>query len=134
MGIFSKKHKLPAFPESAAATFRGLCEPLPVDALDEIRADFENCVKSMLAEAGPESRISPKMIEQISDCCRYLFEVYPNHSREQQALIIGAVRYFIVIDDALPDTLYASGLDDDARVINFVLEELGIEDRYIALG
>ncbi|MEZ4752837.1 MAG: hypothetical protein R3A13_00780 [Bdellovibrionota bacterium] len=47
--------------------------------------------------------------------------------------IVGAVRYFAVAEDPFPDETFASGFDDDARVLNHVLEELGLEEYYIDL-
>jgi hypothetical protein len=46
-------------------------------------------------------------------------------------MIVGAIRYFACIDDALSESTYASGLVDDVRVLNHVIEELKREDLFI---
>jgi hypothetical protein len=56
-------------------------------------------------------------------------EKYAEHSPAEQALIIGAVRYFAVADDPFDDATFASGFFDDIKVMNHVLERLGMEDR-----
>ncbi len=45
---------------------------------------------------------------------------------EQRALIRGAVEYFLLADDASDDLGDALGFDDDARVVNSVLDRIGL--------
>ena len=133
MGFFSKKHKLPRFPETLIPTFRRLCEPLAEEILPEVRADFDECVRKLRAEAEHNPRVNQTRLDQIAECARVLLDHYEGSSGEQRALIIGALRYFAIVDDTLPDDTFLSGLDDDAKVFNYVLEALGIEDSYIVL-
>jgi uncharacterized membrane protein YkvA (DUF1232 family) len=51
----------------------------------------------------------------------------------QQALVVGAVRYFIVGADEFPDHAPLSGLDDDVFIMNMVLEKLGMGESAIDL-
>jgi hypothetical protein len=37
----------------------------------------------------------------------------------------------VAAEDGFNDLEFASGYNDDAQVMNFVLEELGLEDEYI---
>ncbi len=131
MSFFAKKHKLPRFPETLIPTFRRLCEPLPVDLLPNVKSDFDECVRKLedIAETNP--RVNRQRLEQIARTAQVLLERYEEYSTEQRALVIGALRYFAVVDDTLPDDTFLSGLDDDAKVFNYVLETLGIEDAYI---
>jgi len=46
-------------------------------------------------------------------------------SIDNQMLIIGAARYFVLEDDHEPDTKSLLGFDDDIKVLNFVLGKLG---------
>ena len=52
---------------------------------------------------------------------------------EQQRLVIGAARYFVSTQDVNPDTETVLGLDDDASVLNYVLETIGRTDLLIDL-
>jgi fructose-1,6-bisphosphatase len=44
---------------------------------------------------------------------------------------VGALRYFVSDDDSFSDLEFASGFNDDAEVMNHVLEELGLEQEVI---
>lgn len=134
MGFFSRKHKLPRFPATLIPTFRRLCEPLPVSALQQVRTDFDQCLATLESMAESNPRISRPLLNEISERARMLLARYEEFSGEQRALIIGALRYFAIVADTLPDDKFSSGLDDDAKVFNYVLETLGIEDCYIALA
>ena len=46
-------------------------------------------------------------------------------------MVIGAVRYFIVHMDTMPDTTPVVGLEDDQLVLNHVLEKLSMDSDYI---
>ncbi|MBN8548844.1 MAG: hypothetical protein J0M12_05980 [Deltaproteobacteria bacterium] len=133
MGYFSRKHKLPRFPESLIPTFRRLCEPLPVEAVPDIRGDLDECVRNLQLASEANKRINVHRILQIQERCEYLLGRYESFSREQQALVIGALRYFVIVDDTLADDTFITGFDDDAKVVNYVLEELGIEDQFIPI-
>lgn len=134
MGFFGNTHKLPRFPEALIPTFRRLCEPLPVDMIAELQRDFEGAVRETASRAQANPRIDKRRLEQVAERCRLMMQRYEEFSTEQRALIIGAVRYFALVDDVLADDTFASGLDDDAKVVNYVLEELGVEDCFIEVG
>ncbi|MEM9135560.1 MAG: hypothetical protein AAGE88_24730 [Actinomycetota bacterium] len=53
---------------------------------------------------------------------------------EERSLIRGAVEYFLLADDAAGDLDEVLGLDDDARVVNSVLQRIGRTDHLIELN
>lgn len=129
-----QRHRLPTFPPDAARIFRQLCGELEVEYLDEIREKLAKSVEDLKAQV--DRNKFPRhleTIEALAERSYYLLEVYPTLPLSRRALVIGAVRYFAVSDDALVDTRFASGFHDDARVMNHVLEQLKIHDRYIKL-
>lgn len=134
MALFFKKHKLPKFPETLRPTFRRLCEPITSAALPDLKHDLERCIEQTEQLAANNPLLNRELLQKIGDRSRFLLGEYERFSTEQQALIIGAIRYFVIHEDTLPDERFATGLDDDARVINYVLEQLGIPDRFIELG
>ncbi len=69
---------------------------------------------------GPDLQIAQSLFETS----RRLLESYESYPSEKQALIIGAVRYFIMHRDSLPDAHPIAGLDDDLAVFNYVTERL----------
>ena len=73
------------------------------------------------------------LARDLAERCRYLMSHYGDYGQEDRALIMGAVRYFAIAEDPVSEAAFASGFDDDARVMNHVLERLGLEDMIIRL-
>ncbi len=125
-----RKYPLPKFPGTVASTFQMLCAECAPKEIEELRAAVGETVKEHLARLA-KSGMQDDGVEQVGDCCCFLLDKYQELSPKQRQLVIGAVRYFAVADDPFDDQTFASGLYDDKRVLNHVLEELGIEDRYL---
>lgn len=131
--MFWKKraHPLPKFPPHAADTFRELCVVLSKEELTELAALVE---ENFTRAAELKSRFDSydlQSAENLTSVCRYLIDRYYDFPPEKQKLIIGAIRYFAVSDDPFNDTTFASGFHDDKCIMNYVLEEIGIEDQYL---
>lgn len=111
-------------------TFRLLCETLDDQQVKELR----NAVDQHFLDAIENSKtIETYDIDSariLVDCCYFLLDSYREFDEKQQSLIVGAVRYFAIADDPFDDETFATGFHDDMRVMNYVLEELGIEGRY----
>ena len=60
-------------------------------------------------------------------------EHYNSFSGDQQAFIVGGVRYFTLDEDLVSDVAFFTGLDDEAKILNHVLDQIGINDRFIRL-
>jgi len=128
-GFFKKrKHPLPKFPADVAPTFERLCEALPVERVKELEPEVDLCMKNFEDAAADYPHMNLTLARQIADRCRTLLSKYPELSESERAMVIGAVRYFAISEDALSETTFASGFHDDARVINYVLEELGMAE------
>lgn len=125
-----RRHKLPKFPPMVGQTFRLLCETLDDQQVKELR----NAVDQHFLDAIENSKtIETYDIDSariLVDCCYFLLDSYREFDEKQQSLIVGAVRYFAIADDPFDDETFATGFHDDMRVMNYVLEELGIEGRY----
>ena len=61
----------------------------------------------------------------------HLLERYSDYGAEQQQLITGAVRYFVHTNDVESDMHSILGMDDDVRVLNHVLTQIGHPQRRI---
>lgn len=133
-GFRRKKHRLPKFPPTLIPAFRTLSQPLPAEEV----AKFQDYIDQKLAGLGETSkynyRINTKLAEQIAERCKFLIDIYEGQPESHRALIVGAVRYFAIGEDAVSEQGFASGMDDDAKVVNYVLEELGVLDRFIDLS
>ena len=130
----TKLHRLPKFPQTVADDFKSLCEVLSADALSELRHALEDYMLALKERAVEQRNVDLASAEDLADRCRLLLDKYPELTHSKQKLVVGAVRYFAVAEDSLSDEIFASGLDDDKMVMNFVLEELEIEDRYLSIG
>ncbi|MBX7144011.1 MAG: hypothetical protein K1X79_06130 [Oligoflexia bacterium] len=132
-GRSSGKHPLPKFPPKLISRFRSLCESLPISSLSQLRSELVKAVEAARTQSDRNPRVNRKRLEDIASRAMMLIDVYGNFPPDKQALIIGALRYFAIADDELSDEVFCTGLDDDAKVFNHVLEQLGIDEQYIEL-
>ncbi len=127
-----RKHKLPKFPPFVRPAFESYCAELDSDGLKLLGKALQTHFSSnSAANDGPETHYSDKEARDVFEVCKYLLTLYPSRNPAEQKLIVGAVRYAASSDDPFCDHTFASGMTDDKQVINYVLEELKIEDRYL---
>lgn len=133
--IFSRKvrYKLPKFPVTVIPAFRQLCREIPADQIDAVRAEVERCIGSLRERAPERPNLNLPVAEEIAARCFILLDHFTQSTAEQRRLIVGAVSYFVVDCDGAEDDSFATGFDDDAKVINHVLQQVGIEDQFIDL-
>ena len=113
--------------------FRPLCRPVKPAAVPTIRQTIDNYRQQIQTRLSHNEFLDLQTAEMISQRLHFLLDRYTTYSAAQQALIIGAARYFIKEDDAEHDTHAFLGLDDDALVVNYVLEVTGHSDQTISL-
>ena len=125
--IFGRRseHKLPKFPESVESTFRDFCEALPAESVEEVKQELDKAVKAILRRAMENDLIETKLVNDLYAVSCSLLERYENYDQGGRAMVIGAIRYFVVENDPLPDSGFSSGYYDDAKVMNYVLDQLG---------
>lgn len=132
--IFKRKqHKLPKFPPSIIPTFKSLCEALPAEKVASYRDEVGTELERVKEAAQENPIISVRIAEALAERCYLLLDHYEQLGTAQRALAVGAIRYFALSKDAVSEEHFASGFDDDVKVLNHVLEELGIEDQFIEL-
>jgi hypothetical protein len=129
-----QNHPLPKFPPGLRPRFQSLCEPLDITAIDQLRQEFVLKTKETRARAEKNVRMNKRRLDDLIDRCELLLDVFPDVAEQQRALIVGALRYFVVDGDQLSDEAFCTGFDDDARIVNFVLEQLSIEGKFIAIS
>ena len=127
------KHPLPNFPPNLKERFHELCELCNGEELAALKAEVNE--QSRVLRDAPDSFIGPslEMLDQIVEASEMLLQQYESASDDHRKLIVGALRYFVAKEDAIPDDISTVGLDDDARVLNYVLELLEIEGGGISL-
>lgn len=135
MVIFSKKqHNLPTYPKTIKKMFKEYCVNVDKEQLDMIREKVSEELSDAQKRIDNGGLHDLKMAQEIANRCYYLLDNYYNFSSSEQKLIIGAVCYFAICDDPISEEIFASGYDDDAKVMNYVLEELDINDMFIELS
>jgi len=119
-------------PPPIERVLRPLCSLLPVEEipnLHEAVADYEAKTKGALAR---NEFTDIEMAHKIAALLSLLLEEYPTAPDTHRALIVGAARYFVLATDAEPD-LSLLGFEDDALVLNYVLEQIGHPELRIAI-
>jgi uncharacterized membrane protein YkvA (DUF1232 family) len=100
---------------------------------DQLKQMVGDSMAQVEENAREQYRIDLKTAREVASRCRLLLEHYEEFSDHEKSLVAGAVRYFVIDDDPLSDEIFATGFDDDAMVVNHVLEQLGIDGMFIEL-
>lgn len=131
--VFGKRqqHKLPKFPPDVETTFRDFCEVLPEEAVSDVKIELDKAVKKILRKSLENDLIESKLVNDLYAASSTLLEKYSSYEDSGKAMVVGAIRYFVVENDPLPDSGFSSGFYDDAKVMNYVLEQLGEDDLII---
>ena len=124
------KYPLPKFPPKAIPIFRAYCEILSPEDFAAIREE----ANTEIAKSYEDPLAEAALLDQIKKACEALMDAYPNVDDKAKSLIIGAIRYCCISDDAMSDELFAAGYIDDCKVLNHVLEEVGIAGCFIRFG
>ncbi len=105
-----------------ARTFDPLCKALPPEqAIAQAEAVTTHLIR-IQATLQTNEFLDVRLAEAIARALLALLADYATFLPKQQALIIGAARYFVKDDDVEPDSVSILGFDDDARVLNYVLD------------
>jgi uncharacterized membrane protein YkvA (DUF1232 family) len=122
-----------SLPAKTEKIFLPLCQELPEGEVEMVKREISDYLHQVRTRITQNEFLDLSMAAQISTLLHFLLDRYPTYTREQKALIIGAARYFIKEDDAEHDVHSLLGLDDDAMVLNFVLDATNHADKKIAL-
>jgi hypothetical protein len=126
-----KKYKLPTFPDYIPAGFNRLKARLSKEEATALQMELFDYMGRVEKEKSDDPMVNLALAREIAQACSYLLEHYEDFSDSGKSFVVAGVRYFISDGDGVADFEFASGLIDDAQVINHVLEEVGVEDRYI---
>jgi hypothetical protein len=130
--IFKRRnHKLPKFPQEVIPTFKALCKRLSEEEVRELRKSLDANFQELFRDSKDNEYIDLDVAKLLYERCLYLLESYNEYSADKQKYIVGAVSYIAIADDPFNDTVFASGFHDDKLIMNFVLEELGIEGKFL---
>ncbi len=133
--IFGKKRKypLPKFPPDVKKNFLKLTELLSDEDARSLIPQVDQCLAEFEQESTTNQLLNIELARKLARCSKELLDTYHAHTDAEKPLILGAVRYFAVHEDSMSEHAFATGFDDDVRVMNHVLEEIGREDLVIPL-
>jgi len=103
--------------------FRRLCIATTVEELTQLDSVVEMHLDHIRTNAGPATDV--ETAEMIGDALTKLVTSGLDFNGESRSQIRGAVEYFLLMEDADGDMDDALGFDDDARVLNTVLDRIG---------
>ena len=112
--------------------FRRLCLETSPDELVQLSSVVKLHLDQIRHQHGPNTDI--ETAEAISSSLIALLSSDSTFDAGQRALIRGAVEYFLLADDASGDLDDVLGFDDDARVLNSVLEQINKTQFRVALN
>ncbi|MBM3684091.1 MAG: hypothetical protein FJW83_06065 [Actinobacteria bacterium] len=112
-------------------TFVAGCLPTSVDDLHDLRLVVTTHIAAVriAAERFPASDL--ETAERIADVLDGLLDEPHRWQDDERALLRGVVGYFVQRAGGNDDLADAIGFDDDARVLNAVLDALGLGDRRV---
>jgi hypothetical protein len=131
--IFSPSKQIPPLDRQIQRHLLPLCEVLPETAAAALNAEIDHYLQKVQAALGQNEFLDVKLAHAIAARLRLLLPDYGRYPDNQKALLVGAVRYFTKDDDAEHDIHSVLGLDDDAAVVNYLLDVLGRPDLKIDL-
>lgn len=110
-----------------------LRQELPADRIPGLKAQIAAHLEQVRRHHGQNEFLDIDLARRIAEALNDLLDTYVAFSPDHQQLVVAAVRYFTDMDDAEPDVSSIFGLDDDARVLNFVLTQVGLPEYRIEL-
>ncbi len=110
-----------------------LCEALPEAAIVTLQTKLDGYLQSAQEALRQNEFLDIRLAQEIASRLRHVLNGYGRYSVDHQALVVGAIRYFIKDDDADHDLHSVLGLDDDTAVLNHLLDTLGQPELKIQL-
>jgi uncharacterized membrane protein YkvA (DUF1232 family) len=101
---------------------------MPVTATKALSDQITTHVQAVGEALRTNEFIDLTLAKAIASVLQTILAEYSSYPQAHQILIVGAVRYFIHDGDANRDTASVLGFDDDAAVLNYVLEVINRPD------
>ena len=112
--------------------FRRLCLQTSAEELVQLTAVVELHLTQI--EEVESATADKETAQKIGTSLTNLVTSGDDFNAEERSMIRGAVEYFLLADDASGDLDDPLGFDDDARVLNSVLDRIGRPQYRVELG
>jgi hypothetical protein len=110
------------------AKLRELTRPTSIGDLRQLQADIETHLDVLDGQRHRNEFIDVELARDVAKALVALTADADRLTDGQRALLRGAIDYFLLTDDADDDLTSPIGLEDDARVVNHVCDQLGRTD------
>jgi hypothetical protein len=108
--------------------FSAACVPTSAEELPGLRLRVASHLAWVRAQSAAYPAVDVDTASQLATTLGHLLDEPDVYDAEARALLRGAVHYFVMRDDGEDDLRSPIGFDDDARVVNAVLDALGRTD------
>ncbi len=105
----------------------------PVPTAAELRALVTTHLARAETLAADDPFIDGARAQQVAEACLSLLEALPTLDAEQASWVAAACLYYGAVDDDEDDFDSLVGFDDDAEVVNYVADLLGLSHIHIEL-
>lgn len=105
--------------------FNPLCAVLSENQARALIGEIQSHLHVIRSTLARNEFLDVALAEQIALALQTVLRDYAKHSQTHRAFIVGAARYFVLSHDAEEDLRSLLGFDDDATVLNFVLDAIG---------
>jgi hypothetical protein len=114
--------------------FVSACIPTASDELPGLRLRVAGHLAWVRAQTDVFPSVDVDTAAQIAATLGQLLDEPDAYGADERALLRGAVDYFVMRDDGEDDLRSPIGFDDDARVVNAVLDAIGRGDLRVELS
>lgn len=118
-------------PGPALALFSSLRADLAPLELHALRREVREHYDLLLQRQRSSELVSVDLAEALCTRLEKLLEAAPSFTKTHRSAVVGAARYFVSTEDAVPDDRALTGLDDDVEVFNHTAREIGRPDLVI---
>ena len=115
----------------ALELYDGMREDLAAPQLALLRAGVRSHFEQLVRVQARDELVAVDLGELLCARLDGLLVGAHHFDVETRSSVVGAARYFISSDDAVPDERSCTGLDDDVDVFNHVVREIGRFDLVI---
>lgn len=131
-----KKYPIPDYPPSIGLEFTKLCKSAVTDDASLIGNKINLFRMKLTMWENPKSPVSPhdvKLATMLLERANFMLSNFSKYSDSQKRLVSAAINYLNLQRDGINDETPVVGLQDDVKIFNHVLEELGVTNKFIII-
>ena len=120
------RYALPVGPGSIGERFRGLCHDVSNDFVDDMRSHVRDFLVRISELGDPRFHDNLRDAVWVAEQSYRLLDHFQALSEHDRSVAVGAIRYFIIHADSVPDFSPFTGFQDDKYIMLHALERLNL--------